>query len=175
MIRKATMADIGSVERIYDRIHTAEENHQAVIGWERNVYPVKTTALTALDRDDLFVLMDDASGEIAGTAILNRIQVPVYYGAPWEYDAPDDEVMVMHTLVIDPEAKGKGFGRKFAKFYEEYAIAHGCRYLRIDTNAKNAVARSFYKKLGYKEIAIVPCVFNGLPDVNLVLLEKRLS
>ena len=31
-----------------------------------------------------------------------------------------------------------------------------------------------YKKLGYKEVSIVPCVFNGIPDVNLVCLEKHL-
>ena len=31
-----------------------------------------------------------------------------------------------------------------------------------------------YKKLGYREIAVVPTVFNGIPDVNLVLLEKYL-
>ena len=29
-------------------------------------------------------------------------------------------------------------------------------------------------KMGYKEIGIVPTVFNGIPGVNLVLLEKNL-
>jgi len=31
-----------------------------------------------------------------------------------------------------------------------------------------------YKKLGYAEIGIVPTDFNGIPDVQLVLLEKKL-
>lgn len=31
-----------------------------------------------------------------------------------------------------------------------------------------------YKKHGYKEIGIVPTVFNGIPDVMLVMLEKRI-
>lgn len=39
---------------------------------------------------------------------------------------------------------------------------------------RNAVARGLYKKLGYKEIGIVPTEFNGIPDVQLVLLEKHL-
>lgn len=46
--------------------------------------------------------------------------------------------------------------------------------LRIDANARNAAARAMHKKLGYKEIGIVPTVFNGIPDVQLVLLEKYL-
>ena len=63
----------------------------------------------------------------------------------------------------------------FAAFFEEYAAQHGVHELRLDTNEKNLAARSMYKKLGYKEIAIVPTVFNGIPNVNLVLLEKKLQ
>ena len=130
------------------------------------------TAEAALARGDLFV--QEQNGEIVGTAILNQNQVDSYAGANWRYDAPDSEVMVLHTLVIDPEAKSRGLGREFAAFYEGYALAHGCRYLRIDTNARNARARRFYQKLGYAEIGVVPCTFNGIAGVQLVLLEKRL-
>ena len=47
--------------------------------------------------------------------------------------------------------------------------------LRMDTNAKNAAARRLYQKLGYAEPDIVPCIFNGIPNVQLVLLEKKLT
>ena len=68
-----------------------------------------------------------------------------------------------------------GLGRRFVDFYETYARENGCCELRIDTNERNLVARRMYKKLGYREIAVVPAVFNGIPDVNLVLLEKYLD
>ena len=137
-IRKAARADLDAVCRIYDQIHTAEERGEAAIGWQRGVYPERETAEAALTRGDLFV--QEQNGEIVGTAILNQTQVDSYAGANWRYDAPDSEVMVLHTLVIDPEAKSRGLGREFAAFYEGYALAHGCRYLRIDTNARNARA-----------------------------------
>ena len=176
MIRKATLTDIDAIASIYDHIHTAEESGEATIGWIRGVYPERETALAAMTRGDLFVQTDEIGGEsvVVGTAILNQEQVDVYEGAPWRYDVPDDQVMVMHTLVIDPFVKGRGYGREFAEYYEQYALEKGCHYLRIDTNAKNTAARGFYKKLGYEEIGIVPCEFNGIPDVKLVLLEKRI-
>ena len=83
--------------------------------------------------------------------------------------------MVLHTLVIDPRCKGSGLGREFEAYYERYALSHGCRALRIDTNARNTVAQSFYRKLGYREIAVVPVTFNGIPGVDLVLLKSTLA
>ena len=80
---------------------------------------------------------------------------------------------MLHTLVIDPCAKGKGCGRAFVRFYEDYARRTGSPFLRMDTNAKNTGARRFYEKLGYTEVGIVPCVFNGIAGVDLVLLEKK--
>lgn len=170
-IRKAKVGDIDGIEKIYDDIHTAEESGEQTIGWIRDVYPVRATAEAALQRDDLFVMED--GGELLGTAIINKIQVDVYKDGEWEYEASDDEVCVLHTLVISPYAKDRGCGRAFVKFYEDYALQHGCHELRIDTNERNAAARAMYKKHGYKEIGIVPTVFNGIPNVMLVMLEKR--
>ncbi len=170
-IRKADKNDFNAILKIYGDIHTEEECGRAVIGWVRGIYPEAKTIEDALERDDLFVL--EADGIIAGTVIFNQIQVDSYKTAEWQYEVADSEVMVMHTLVIDPAQKGKGLGKEAALFYEKYALQNGCHYLRIDTNAKNTAARAFYKKLGYKEIGIVPCDFNGIAGINLVLLEKK--
>ena len=173
LVRKANARDLDAIEAIYDRIHTAEEQGPVTTGWQRAVYPTRATAMAALERGDLFVL--EADGEIAGSALINQIQVDVYKDAPWQYQVADEEVMVLHTLVIDPLRKGQGLGKIFVRFYEDYALQQGCPFLRMDTNARNLPARAFYKKLNYQEIAIVPCVFNGIADVQLVLLEKKLS
>ena len=169
-IRKATIDDLAAIVQIYDDIHTAEETGAATIGWIRGIYPTRQTAEDAILRDDMFVLED---GIILGTGIINQTQVDVYYGAPWRFET--DAVCVLHTLVISPKASGRGYGRAFVDFYEQWALDHGLPELRIDTNARNSAARAMYKKMGYKEIGIVPTVFNGIPGVDLVLLEKNLS
>ncbi|HBK04079.1 MAG TPA: GNAT family N-acetyltransferase [Clostridiales bacterium] len=172
MIRKAMETDIPAISAIYDRLHDAEEAGKAVIGWVRGVYPTEATARAALDRGDLFVM--EQADKIVGAAIINQTQVPEYYGAPWQLPAGDEEVMVLHTLTIDPNTAGKGYGKAFVAFYEQYARENGCRVLRIDTNQRNVRARNMYAGLGYREIGIVPCNFNGIPGIGLVLLEKPL-
>ena len=172
-IRKAQKTDIDGIEAIYERIHDEEERGLAAIGWIRGVYPTRATAESALARGDLFVLTED--GRVAAAAVINQTQVDVYKDAAWKHDAADGAVMVLHALVVDPLAKGRGLGRAFVAFYEDYAKRHGCPALRMDTNAINTRARRLYRTLGYEEVGIVACTFNGIPDVRLVCLEKYLG
>lgn len=173
IIRKAKNSDIEAIEKIYDRIHECEDAGKLTTGWLTGVYPVRATAEAALSREDLFVYEDD--GKILAAAIINQTQVDVYYDCDWRYKVTDDKVCVLHTLVVEPSAAGRGIGTEFVKFYEEYAEKLSCTALRMDTNARNTAARSLYKKLGYIETDIVPCVFNGIPGIKLVLLEKEVG
>lgn len=173
MIREARPVDLDAIEKIYDNIHAAEESGKVKIGWISGVYPVRETAAEAIRRRDMFVLEED--GCIKAAAVINKTQVDVYEGARWSFAADDNEVCVLHTLVVEPSCSGRGVGSRFVEFYEKYALSRHCTVLRIDTNAINSAARRLYAKLGYCEADIVPCVFNGIPDVNLVLLEKKLK
>lgn len=173
MIRKANENDISRVAEIYDKIIDNDKGETSRVGWIKGVYPTAETAGAALEKDELFVLEED--GAVFGAAIINKTQPPAYAKAHWNYtDAADDRIMVLHTLVIDPETKGRGFGTKFVDFYENYAREDGCLYLRIDTNETNTAARRLYAHLGYNEIGIIAGVFNGIPDVRLVCMEKKL-
>lgn len=114
-------------------------------------------------------------GQVVAAVIFSQNQVPEYANCTWAYDAGPSEVMVMHTLVVNPALKGGGRGTAFVAFYEKYARSNNCPYLRIDTQAKNTAARALYKRLGYSEAGVVPCGFNGIPGTSLVCLEKYLG
>ena len=169
MIRKAEENDVACVAAIYEHILDRPDCFD-VIGWMRGIYPTYATAQAAFDRGDLYVA-EEGCGLVAA-AIINRIQVDSYARCPWLFDAPDDRVLVLHTLVVDPAASHRGVGSAFVAYYEAMAKELGCTVLRMDTNVKNRPARTLYQRLGYREAGIVPCEFNGIPDVLLVCLEK---
>ena len=173
MIRKATLDDLDAISAIYDAIHDREEAGLAVIGWNRAIYPTRTSGEAAILAGEMYVLEEE--GRVLAAAKINQKQEESYAEGTWTHDASDSEVLVLHTLVVHPEAAGRGIGTRFVAFYEECAARMACPYLRMDTNARNAAARALYKKLGYIEVSIVPCVFNGIAGVNLVLLEKTLA
>jgi len=168
----ANMRDLPGITAIYDRIHTQEEAGLTSIGWIRQIYPTEQTAARAIENREMYVL--EENGKIAACGRINQAQEPCYAEGQWQYPATSEQVMVLHTLVVDPDFARMRYGTKFLSFYETYAKEHGCPYLRLDTNAKNTRARAFYLKHGYTEAGIVPCEFNGITDVRLVLLEKKL-
>lgn len=177
MIRKATLEDVEAIGAIYDAIHTQEEAGEVNVGWKRDVYPTRETAAAAIEEaDDMYVMTSDEDENIlVAAARINQVQVPEYIYATWSEDVPDDKVMVLHTLVVDPAVGGHGYGTRFVAFYEQLAAQNGCTYLRMDTNERNMRARLLYKKLGFTEHGIIPCVFNGIEGVMLVCLEKKVE
>lgn len=172
MFRKASAHDLDAVVSIYDKIHAREDAGLTTIGWITGVYPIRQNAQEALARGDLYVYEQD--GHVVASGIINQRQVDVYADGNWLFFAPDDKVMVLHTLTVDPDCGGRGIGRAFAQFYEQLAQDAGCTVLRIDTNECNTAARHLYASLGYREADIVTCDFNRIPAIHLVLLEKKL-
>lgn len=172
MIRKAVCADIPYVAEIYTDILNIEAAGKGHTGWVKGIYPSEKTALASFENGDLYVMEEE--GKIVASAKINKEQVPAYASAKWEHEASGEEVLVLHTLVVSPKESGKGYASAFVAFYEEMAREMACPVLRMDTNAKNTPARSLYRKLNYREAGIVPCNFNGIKDVMLVCLEKKL-
>lgn len=171
MFRKAAPADESAIVQLYEAVHDAEDAGRTSTGWVRGVYPTAHTVQEALARDDLYV---EVAGErIVAAAVINAEQAAAYADCPWQYPAEPAQVLVLHTLAVHPEAAGHGYGRAFVDFYETCARERGCTVLRMDTQARNASARRLYASLGYREAGVVPTVFNGIPGVQLVCLEKR--
>ena len=173
-IRLATAVDIPAIAAIYGAIHDREARGEVVIGWQRDIYPTADTAREAVLAREMYVL-EDSAGRVAASARINRRQMPAYAQVDWRYPADDDRVLVLHTLTVDPACGRRGYARQFIAFYEALAARLGCTALRIDTNAKNAVARATYARLGYIESGVIPCEFNGIPGVRLVCLEKTVG
>lgn len=171
MFRKAEPRDLDAIAAIYSRIHDEEEAGKTTIGWVRSIYPTRATAQSSIQVGDMYV--EEVDGVIVAAAKINQEQVPEYADAQWQWEAPDEEILVLHTLVVDPEKGRGGYGKAFVAFYEDMARQMGCPYLRMDTNQRNATARKMYQGLGYDEVGIVSCQFNGIPGVRLVCLEKK--
>lgn len=173
-IRKATADDIEAVAGIYDMIHEQEAKGNVFVGWKANVYPTRETAKNALIEDSLFVMESD--GMITASAIINHRQLDAYKLTDWLFDAADDKVGVLHTLVVNPDNQHSGLGKIFVNFFEEYCKEIGCKVVRLDTQEQNLRPLQLYTKMGYRKAGIYDTCLKEDPEskIRLVMFEKCL-
>lgn len=173
-IRKAeTIEDVESVSKIYDLIHQQEEAGIVSIGWRREIYPIRETALHAFESGTLFVMC--INGIVVASAIINQCQLDCYSYVEWQYVADEKKVGVLHTLVVHPDFSGHGLGKDFIAFFESFCRDMGYDVVRLDTQVKNTRPYNLYPKLDYRLAGVKMVPFQNLSEkVELAMFEKRL-
>ena len=148
MIRKATYDDLESIERLFLSV-TSSESMTSFCGWEKGIYPTRQTAISALERGDLFAYFYE--NEALGCAVINQIQAEEYKSINWEIVARDREIISIHTLCVAPKATGRGIARAMLSFANSYGKSLGAIAIRLDTSKSNLPAQSLYKSFGFEE------------------------
>ena len=81
-----------------------------------------------------------------------------------------------HTIVLAPEARGKGTGRALMGAVEDHARAAGVGSMWAGVSGENPTGVVFHARLGYEEIATLPGVgFKFGRWMDLVLMRKWLG
>ena len=173
MIRRALETDLSAVADIYSEVLSADESRpQSYTNWQRGKYPTMDTARGSFEAGTLWV--GEETGELYAAVILNDIQLPEYDNIPWQFEAEQDKVAVIHTLVIRPSMSGKGKARELIAFLEEESRRAGKTVMRLDTYEGNLPANIMYPKLGYRLAGATEFFFQGFIHEILNCYEKKL-
>lgn len=81
-----------------------------------------------------------------------------------------------HTIILAPEAKGRGLGRALMTAIEDHARAAGRHIMVAAVSGGNAAGRAFHAAIGYAEVGVLPQAgwkFDQYWD--LVLMQKTLD
>lgn len=148
MIRPAEITDLDSIEDAYHEHFVHERQHGAYTVFREGVYPTRKDAEKAFTENALFVY--EENGSILGSIILNDVQPEEYIKIDWPSRAADNQVKVIHLLMVRPSAAGKGIGSALINFVSGLAKQQSCTAIRLDTGAQNTPAAALYKKLGFE-------------------------
>lgn len=68
----------------------------------------------------------------------------------------------LNLLAVAPNDRRRGVGRHLMQWLEESCRVAGSFVIYLEVRATNHVARCFYQRLGYREIAWVPRYYQGV-------------
>jgi GNAT superfamily N-acetyltransferase len=90
---------------------------------------------------DARVLVAEGDGRVLGTLTLFVLPLLAHGGAP--------EALV-ESVVVHPEAQGRGVGRAMMQHAMQIAAEHGCYKLALTSNVRREGAHAFYDRLGFE-------------------------
>lgn len=161
MIRNGTPADAPGIAAIWNPV-------------------IRDTAITfnALEKTDTEIadmiedrrasghafLVADVAGEIAGFATYAQFRGGIGYARTME-----------HTILLSPNAYGRGLGRALLTALETHAHAAGVTSLIAGISGENAAGRAFHARMGFAEVAILQRTgYKFGREMDLVLMQKFL-
>lgn len=158
----ATAEDVELVGRLYDSVNEYFEKttNYCYPNWQKGKYPVLSTAQEAFEEKNLYVLKEGDA--VLGAVMIHNKQHPEYRRMPWKVQAPDDEVLTIGTLVVDPNCRNRGVGEKIVRFAIEYCKNAGAKTIRMDTHFKNIPARKLYVKCGFQSLGCQTAFVDGI-------------
>jgi L-amino acid N-acyltransferase YncA len=78
-----------------------------------------------------------------------------------------------HTIMLSPDAKGRGAGRALMRVVENHAEDAGVGSLWAGISSENSEGISFHRAIGFEEVALLPKVgFKFDRWLDLVLMRK---
>lgn len=151
MIRKAIFDDINLIEDTYNEHFQYEIEHGAFTVFQKGIYPTGKDVKKAINAGTMYVYV--GNNNIAGSIIVDKVQPAEYIGIDWGQTLADNEVSVIHLLLVRPSMTGKGIASDLVKYAMKLARNDSCKALRLDTGCQNIPAISLYKKLGFRIVA----------------------
>ncbi|MEM1130607.1 MAG: N-acetyltransferase family protein [Pseudomonadota bacterium] len=81
-----------------------------------------------------------------------------------------------HTVIIAPEAQGRGAGQMLMAVLERHAAQRGVHVMVAAIDAENAAGRAFHAAIGYAETGYMPQVGRKFDRwLDLVIMQKMLA
>lgn len=82
----------------------------------------------------------------------------------------DSRLARIYSVIVDPQSRGLGLGRRLVEKAIELARTRGSKRLALEVRADNAPARALYARLGFNLAATLPRYYDdGADGIRLTL------
>ncbi len=142
MVRKASTGDADAIVSIWNpMIRDTQVTFDRV---EKSPRDVAAMIADSEDRGHWF-LVAEAAGRVVGFATYRQFRAGIGYAHTME-----------NTVIIAPQAQGKGAGGELMGALEDHARDAGVHSMIAAISSENPGAIAFHQSIGYREVAIVP-------------------
>ena len=149
IVRLATSADLprlGRLGALLVEVHHAFDPQRFLPARDRMPADYAGFLLRQLENPSVVVLVADDAGDVVGYAYA------VVEG--YDYMALRGPAGVLHDIIVDPEYRGRGVGRRLLEAVMECMRERGAPRLLLSTAARNEAAQWLFASVGFRPTMI---------------------
>lgn len=152
-IKLCSESEADEIFEIYDKCRRAMQA-SGIFQWQDEYPAIENIKQDILDKT-LYGYYED--GLCLGAVCISTFQDEEYKEIDWK--GPEENVIVIHRLAVNPDYQTKGIARLLMDFAEDFAKKEKYSAIRLDSYSQNKRALKFYENRGYKKRG--ECFFSG--------------
>ena len=172
-MKKATIADLNIIRAIYWKLIDSSEKYASILQWKKDIYPADDDWISYINNKEMYLIYHDT--ELIGAVALTKAQSEEYRKIEWTIDAGDNEVAVVHLLVVDPDYQGQGATTATLDEIIKMAANMNKKAVRLDAIGTNKPAQKLYEKYGFANCGKEQEYYESTGSVEFIFYEYVLK
>ena len=172
-LKEATIRDLDQIRALYWRLLDSSSEYGRILQWKKNIYPNDNDWNNYILNDEMYLILEDMN--VIGAVAVTNAQSKEYRKIQWKVKADDQEVAVVHLLMILPEYQGGGAATAALDEIIRLATGKQKRVVRLDAVGTNVPAQKLYEKYGFVNCGTAQEYYESTGETKFVFYEYALE
>ena len=146
-IRPAQNDEFPLVLAFYHELIDAMEGAEYSPAWKKGIYPTSEFLADSIRKGELYIGL--FGGKIVSSMVLNQEANDGYRQVAWAINAPEEEILILHTLGVARPYGGRGIAKEMLRAAISLAKARHLKAIHLDVLRGNLPAMHLYPKVGF--------------------------
>ena len=172
-LKKAILANLDEIRTLYFKLMDSSKEYAHILQWKKEVYPSDKDWIAYINQEEMYLLYLDKN--LVGAVAITKSQPEEYQKIRWKIVAKDNEVSVVHLLVIDPDYQGKGIATALLDEIIKMVANMNKKAVRLDAIATNKPAQKLYENYGFVNCGTEQEYYESTGVTDFVFYEYVIS
>ena len=172
-LKEASPNDLDQIRTLYWSLLDSSPKYAQILQWKKNIYPNDNDWNAYIAKGEMYVILQDA--DIIGAVAVTHAQSKDYRKIHWTITAEDQDVAVVHLLMISPEYQGHGVATAALDEIIKLAESKKKRAVRLDAIKTNTPAQKLYEKYGFVNCGTAQEYYESTGTTEFIFYEYALA
>lgn len=172
-LRKAFTRDLDQIRALYWRLLDSSPKYGQILQWKKDIYPNDDDWNAYISKGEMYLILQDV--DVIGAVAVTNAQSKEYRKIRWTVNSEDQDVAVVHLLMISPEYQGHGVATAALDEIIRLAVEKKKRVVRLDAIGTNVPAQKLYEKYGFVNCGIAQEYYESTGKTEFIFYEYALE